>query len=154
MLEHYFRAGLFLGVQGAACIYALARGATPERLVAGMMALAALATTVVPVRAGVSYFGLELPVLTIDVALLLGLAALAARADRFWPMWVAALQLLAIAIHGVRLYDQELLPIVYARGVGWVAYPMIALLVAGVYRHRDRVRKAGPEADWSKLRWF
>jgi hypothetical protein len=144
---------IFFAVQAVTCLYAFRRGALPERSVAGMMAVAALATVASPVRPHISYYTVELPVLTIDLVFLGCLCILAARADRFWPMWVAALQLLAITVHGVRLYDTQLLPSVYSAAVGLMAYPMMALLVVGTRRHVKRVAARGPEPDWSVLRW-
>ena len=91
--------------------------------------------------------------LTIDLAFLASLIVIAVRADRFWPLWLAALQLVAIGVHGVRAYDPHILPIVYARIVGEIAYPMLALLVIGTVRHHSRALRFGGERDWSPLKW-
>lgn len=145
---------IFYGIQFAACLYAVRAGGLPERLVAIMMAVAALATSAVPWQSHRSFWMIEEQRVYIDVALMIGLAVLALRANRFWPIWVAALHLLAVGVHGVRAYDPAVLPIVYAKLVGWIAYPMVVVLIWGVRRHRQRVMAGGPEGDWSPLIWF
>lgn len=144
---------VFGGVQSGACLYAL-RGGSPERAVAGMMAVAMLATATTPVIPHVTFHRVEPIPFAVDLLLLVGLVALAARANRFWPLWVAAAHLLAVTVHGVRAYDQTILPIVYAKLTGWTAYLMIILLVLGTWRHLMRVRTRGFERDWSPLVWW
>lgn len=144
---------LFYAVQLSVSGYALWRGGVPERVAGTMLLGAALATTLMPVTPGESYYMLHTRLLTIDLVLLILLVALAARANRFWPLWLSALQLVAIGVHGVRAYDPHILPIVYARIVGEIAYPMLALLVIGTVRHHSRALRLGGERDWSPLKW-
>lgn len=145
---------VFNVIQLAACLYALRRGGAPERWTAWLMAGAAVATALQPYRVGRSFYGVEWPVLMIDTAMLLGLVALAARADRFWPLWIAALQLIAIGIHGVRAIDATILPRVYNRAESRIAYGMIVLLVIGTWRHWRRKAAGAEDRDWSPLVWW
>lgn len=147
-----FRIIAFNVVQVAACLYALRWGGAPERAVAVMMAAAAALTALLPFDPDHTFLSIDEPQLIVDTVLLLGLIGLATRADRFWPMWVASLQLVALAVHLVRGFDPLILPTVYNRAIGKLAYPMIALLVIGTYRHLARSR-GGAERDWSPLRW-
>lgn len=143
---------VFNVVQLAASFYALRWGGAPERWTAWMMAAAAALTALLPYNADVSFQSINPTTFAVDVILMLGLCGLAIRADRYWPMWMAALQLIAIAVHVVRGIDPTILPVVYNRSVGKVAYPMILLLVIGTRRHASRLN-AGAERDWSPLRW-
>ena len=143
---------IFNAVQLCACFYALRRGGAPERWTAWMMAGAAALTALRPFMTDAGYRSVNPIVLTVDTMLLLGMAVLACRADRFWPIWAAALQLVAIAVHATRALDPMILPEVYNRTLGKVAYPMIAMLVIGTLRHIRR-KEAGNERDWSPLRW-
>ena len=140
-------------VQVAACLYALRRGGAPERWVAGMMAAAAVSTALLPYRPGLTFRSVDEPQLLVDVALMIGLTSLAVRADRYWPLWVAALQVIAIAAHLVRAMDATIVPAVYNQAIGKLAYPMILLLIAGTWRHRRRGLAGTRDADWSPLRW-
>lgn len=143
-----FNAALLL-----ACLYAVHRGGAPERWAAALMIAAAVATALLPFHPGRSFHGVEWGELAVDVAMLVGMTALAARADRFWPLWIAALQVIAIAIHGVRAYDATILPMVYNRAGSRIAYLMLALLAIGTWRHWRRRQSGRPERDWSPLVW-
>jgi hypothetical protein len=146
------RAIVFFTVQLLVCLYALWRGGMPERLTAWMMALAAILTSILAYELRISFSQVSVVIVLIDVALLIGLVLLALRADRFWPIWVAALQLLSIGIHVTRGLDPTILPMVYNRTLGKVAYPMMVLLVIGTFRHQRRAR-GRVDPDWSPLRW-
>ena len=87
--------------------------------------------------------------LAIDIVTLLALVAIALTANRYWPLYVAALQLLTIAIHGVKAYDAQLPQWMYISANGKLAYPTLILLVAGVVRHRKRLGEWGRDPDWS-----
>lgn len=146
------RIALFLAFLAGASAYALRRGGAPERWTAATMLIAAISTAMLPDFPG-RFTAIDRGEFAIDMGVLAILTVLASRADRFWPLWVAALQLVAIMVHAVRAYDTSILPIVYARGVGEIAYPMITLLVIGTWRHREREAERGPERDWSPLVW-
>lgn len=138
----------FYLAQVACSGYAFLRGGAPERAVGGMMIAAALASTLATyLHHG---FGQVNPIgLTVDAAFMLGLVAVAVCADRFWPMYVAALHLLGLGIHGVRAFDPAILPVIYARAPAAVAYPMLVLLVLGTSRHIRRKRAGLPEHAWA-----
>lgn len=143
---------IFYAAQLVVSLYAIQRGGAPERAVAVMMIAAALASTLAPFDYWRTFRTVNWPEFYIDLVLLVGLVVVAARADRFWPIWLAALHLLAIGIHGVRAYDTHIWAIVYGRAGGMIAYPMLVLLLAGTIRHQRRVRDAGTEAGWTHAR--
>ncbi|HVF92932.1 MAG TPA: hypothetical protein VM900_01315 [Sphingomonas sp.] len=130
----------------AACGYAFVAGGAPERLTAAVFLVAAAATYVAPYR---QFREWEIALFAIDVATLVALAAIAARADRFWPLYVSALQLLTLGIHGVKAYQPALVHWMYGGASGKIAYPMLALLAVGVLRHRRRLTQHGSDPDWS-----
>ena len=136
------RSVAFLSYAIPACVYALLRGGGPERVSSVVIACAIVATTLVPSE---SYDVVVLPLFIIDLLVLVIMGAVAFTADRFWPLGFTAIQLLTVSTHGVRAYDPMMLPSVYARLGGELAYPAILLLVLGTWRHSLR----GPEADWS-----
>lgn len=138
----------------AVALYAVRRGGAPERLVAIMLLVAAWTTLLLPFNPQTGFRHLETSRLAVDGALLFGLIAVALRANRFWPLWLAAFQLVAVGVHGVRAYDAGVLPIVYARLTGQIAYPMCLVLAIGTWRYRQRYlrRAQGGVRDWSPLR--
>lgn len=143
---------LFNIVLAAACVYAFVAGGAPERWTAAVFALGAAATFALPFEHHASYHSVHVKLLAVDVLTLLGLVGIALRADRFWPLYVSALHLITIAIHGVKAFQPTLVPWMYAGASGKIAYPMLALLAIGALRHRHRLTRFGSDRDWSPLR--
>ncbi|WP_380783505.1 hypothetical protein [Sphingomonas sp. R86520] len=143
------RIAVFYLVQIIITLLAIRRGGAPERIVGLALLSATIGTTLIPFEPHQTFHGINWYALYIDGVLLAVLLVIAARADRYWPLWLAALQVVTIGIHGVRAYDPFFLPIVYARLAGDIAYPMLALLLVGIVRHD---RRSG-DADWSPFKW-
>ncbi len=141
---------MFNGIQAAALIYGFWRGGQPERIIAVLLLSASISTLLVPAHTS-AFHSVFWPVLWIDIVLLLGLVAVAAFADRFWPMWIAACQLLTIAGHGVRAYEPGLWALAYWFIIVSIAYPMLGLLVVGAWRHHRRL-PSGREFSWTVQR--
>ncbi len=142
---------VFSGLLILAAGYAQWRGGAPEKLAAAAMFGAMLATLWVGSRAP-SFKGTQWELLVVDFGLFMALCLLANFADRFWPMWLAAFQLVAVAAHGASAYNPGILPVAYWWIVGKISYPMIAILVIGTLRHDRRKRLGGPEFGWTHER--
>jgi hypothetical protein len=134
----------------AACGFSWWKGGAPERAVAAMMVAAACASSAVSLWALSNYDRVIWGLFIVDGLLLAGLALVSMWANRYWPIWVTALQFDAVAIHLARAYDPAIVPLVYAWGVGKIGYAMLALLAIGVSRHQQRVRETGPEPGWCR----
>ena len=126
--------------------YALGRGGAPERLGATILAIASFLTAIA--WRG-SFRSVEVGVVLIDILCSLAFIALALRADRFWPLWLAALQVGGTAGHAVKLIDPSIIPRAYAFMLAAWAYPMLVLLVAGTWRHQRRLARFGFDKSWS-----
>lgn len=131
--------------------YAQWRGGAPERIAAICM-VAAMMGTFWAGLSNPSYRGVEWGMLLIDFGLLLALMILAGAADRFWPIWLASFQLVAVAAHGVTAYNPEILPVAYWWIVGKIAYPMVAILAIGTRRHYRRTLSGRQEYAWTYQR--
>lgn len=131
----------------AVCGYAFWCGGAPERIAAALFAGAAGLTYAFLYDYG--FGSVRESYLLLDLALFVTIAALSLWADRFWPMWAAALQLVILAIHGARAFHPELLPFVYYVATAKLAYPMILMLAVGTLRHRARLSRWGSDLDWS-----
>lgn len=127
-------------------------GGKPERLTAAMIVVAAAINLALGVPAA-AYRFVDQAQLLVDGLLFLGTLVVALRANRFWPLWLVALELVSLGVHGVRAYDPQIVPILYARLTAQIIYPMLAVLALGVWHFQQRVRReGGPPADWSLLR--
>lgn len=144
---------VFAVVQVLTSTYAITWGGMPERIVAALLLIAAGVSLGLgqPVD---QYRTLDTTQLIIDLVLLAALLAVAARANRFWPLWVCALHLLAIGVHLIRAVDPTIVPLVYWWMIGKIAYPICLALAVGTWHLQRRTRLQGVRpADWSNLRW-
>lgn len=136
MIWHPFFWALLL----VTCGYALWRGRKYERLAA----MTCIAATIVSVAARSPlqqrYLGIELGDLIVDTAVLIAFVAIALRSDRFWPLWVAGLQLTANLAHVLKAIDMSLLPKAYAAAERLWSYPILLIVFVGAWRSHRRAQ--------------
>ncbi len=146
------RLAIFYATLLACVVYSARRGGAPERWMAALFAMAAASSHLVVLAHGSDYAELDVLRLGVDICLLTGMAIIMAKADRFWPIYCTAFQVLAVATHGVRVFDPLVMPPVYYRSTAWLAYPTLLILVAGVHRHRTRELTHGADSNWTSDR--
>jgi len=139
---------LFIALWFGVCGYALWRGGTPERLVALTFLVLGPLSGVVHSR-GRPWHDVDVGVFLLDFVMLLLLVALALKANRYWPIGMAAMQVFQVLGHLIKLADPRMLPLLYWISAAVWAYPMLILLLLGTVRHRNRVKRLGPEPSWS-----
>lgn len=127
---------------------AFAKGAGPERRMAIWLLVSLVAQFssrwLLPVEfARIDYAGFALDLTTLAFAWHLSFIA-----NRIWPMWIAAAQLIAVAGHLFRLTDFELNTIVYATITRFPAWIVCSSLVIGTLIHRRLVREYGTYPSW------
>ena len=118
----------------AVAAYAFLRGRREERLAAAICVFATIATRLVLSPAPSRYSGVEIGVFLVDVLTLAGFVAIALRTDRFWPLWVAGLQLTTLVAHMLKAIDLNLLPHAYAAAGRFWVYPIFLIIVIGTWR--------------------
>ena len=121
-------------------LYAVTRGSRDERYVALICLFGAAVTTLVLSPLAERFQGVEMPVFAVDIAVFVGFLAVALRSERFWPLWVAGLQLTTLMGHALKGVDTTLLPRAYAASLNFWAYPIILILAVGTWRHQRRQR--------------
>jgi hypothetical protein len=126
----------------AVCIYAWLRGGTDERAVATTCLAGTLATVLVISPLRQRYAGVEEGLLLVDLAVLAGFITVALRSKRFWPLWVAGLQLTTSLGHIMKGIDQDLLPRAYGAALQFWSYPILIILAAGTYRSHRRMQES------------
>lgn len=136
-------------LQLGASVYAIAKGGAPERLIGLALLLAAGSTRVLQSGLAVRFVQVETGVAAVDLVLLGFTVAVALRADRFWPMWVVALQGLGVGAHLVKSIDADIARSVYAFLTAIGSYPIILILVIATTRHRNRIAAGETDSAWT-----
>lgn len=122
------------------CGYALYRGGRYERLVAVICIVATVATMAVNSPLNRMYADVEQGALLVDLAVLAAFIAVALVSDRFWPLWVAGLQLTTSFAHFLKAIDPHLVPLAYGAAVRFWGYPILLILFFGAWRNHRRLR--------------
>lgn len=131
-------------------MYATLKGGPPERVGATIVVAGSTLTVAAVSSLDHRYVSVEFGVFLVDAAGLVALVILALRAERYWPLWVAALHLIGIAGHGLKLADPDVIRRAYAFAMQFWGYPMLLLIALGTWRHQQRLRCFGFDPSWSR----
>lgn len=119
------------------CGYALWRGRKYERI-AALVFLTATILSFLGHSPHARYVGIEASDLIVDTGVLFAVVAIALASDRFWPLWIAGLQLVDSMSHLMKAVDAELLPKVYGAAERFWSYPILLILFFGAWRQHRR----------------
>jgi cytochrome bd-type quinol oxidase subunit 2 len=82
------------------------------------------------------FLDVEINVMLIDGFALILLTLIAIKSDRFWPLWLAGFQSVALLTHAVRLKYPEVLPNAYLLGDSiWATFQLTLLLIVSLRIH-------------------
>ena len=135
MIPHYI---IFWAILLSICGFAWWRGRKDERIAATACLLATIVTVVVIPPVAERYSKPDLVLLAIDVAMLLAFTFVALTSRRFWPLWVAGLQLTMTMSHAMKAIDPHLIPRAYAAASIFWSYPILLLILVGTWRTRRK----------------
>ena len=85
----------------------------------------------------------EVGIMLVDLAVLAFFTAIALRSERFWPLWVAGLQLTTVLGHLLRFMRPDLLDVAYAAALRFWSYPILLIIIAAAWRS-NRYRPPAP----------
>lgn len=132
---------LFLLLLIAVAAFAFWRGSRDERFVALVCVLGAAASIAVLSPLSERWRSFELGTFLVDLAVLAGFLTVALRSRRFWPLWIAGLQLTTTVGHLLKGMNPDLLPQAYGAALQFWSYPILLILAVGTWRSYAR-RKA------------
>ena len=113
-----------------------------ERLTAAVCIAASILTPIVLSPIAERYARIESGELLIDCAVLAAFTLVALRSDRFWPLWLAGLQLTTSLAHFLKAVHLDMMPSAYAVAERFWSYPILIILAVGTWRgHRRRMRE-------------
>jgi hypothetical protein len=125
------------------CGYALWRGRKYERIAALVFVTATVLSFLGHTPHG-RYVAIEASDLIVDTSVLVAVVAIALASDRFWPLWIAGLQLVDSLSHVLKAIDADLVPRVYGAAERFWSYPILIILLIGAWRQHQRVKGRTP----------
>jgi hypothetical protein len=143
-----FRYWLQMAMFAALALAAWRWGGGPER------ALAAVLVGMAAVDAGINHqlfsdpLHLEFGHFAIDLAAALIAIAVALFANRMYPLWFAALQILSVMAHLAQGLAHGIAKLAYVVMYTGPSYFQIFLLAGGIWAHRRRVLRFGSYRSW------
>lgn len=135
MVQYTIQIALLLLV----ALYAWRRGGKPEKQIASILVGMHLASLSYALLVGnwTDYSGMPLFRIMLDLAGLGLITLVGLRANRWWPLWVASLQLVTVFAHALRIIDAQVPPLIYAVMEQWPFWIMIVITGIGTQlRHR------------------
>lgn len=141
-LQYGYAALLFL--------VAMFRGAAPERILATVLGGMLLVDQIHHAFVGGSVLWHKVNVghLAIDLVVLAAVFAVALRANRIYPLWIGAAQIIAVLAHLYRLSLTEINRFAYDMMSVMPSYIQLAALTLGLTFHMWRRRKLGSYSSW------
>jgi hypothetical protein len=129
-----------------AVAYCWRRGGQPERAAAAVIPAMYLLDLLYHVIWGqvTTYDRVNVGHLVLDTAALFVFVLIAVRANRWWTIWLASAQIVAVVSHFLRGITSAMHPWVYAamtRGPSWLEI-MLLFVGTALYQYRRRARSA------------
>ena len=143
------RVVLILALIVGGCLLAFRRGGPPERFAAAVIVAWVLTDATYHLLFGPSGFDLVDPVhVILDGAELVAIMWLALRANRMWPLWAAAAQLICVSSHLVAFVEPGGMRRAYWAMTQLPQYIQLFALVLGAVAHTRRLERLGPYRSW------
>lgn len=127
---------IFFGLVLAVLLLAWLRGRSDERWAAITCLVGALLTLATVPDLPVRFDHFQAITFAIDCGVLIAFVVIALRSDRFWPLWVAGLQLTTTVVHLLKLIAPDLMPFVFGAALAFWSYPILLLIGVGAWRTR------------------
>jgi hypothetical protein len=110
------------------------RGRSDERVAAGVCVGGTLLTVIVGNKLAVDKSAFDFAAFAVDLAVLAAFVAIALRSTRFWPLWVAGLQLTTTSVHLLIMLAPHLPGGIFGAALAFWSYPILILIGIGAWR--------------------
>jgi hypothetical protein len=124
------------------CGYALAKGRKYERIAAFVFLSATILSVLSHMTLQVRYQSIDIGEVVVDTAVLAAVVTIALVSDRFWPLWIAGLQMVNSMAHILKAVTGDLPPWAYAFAERFWSYPILIILFIGAWRQNRRSQSA------------
>lgn len=137
----------------AAGLFAFWRGGPPEKIAAAIIIAWIVADIGYHLVYGPSGFETVDPVhIVLDGAELIAISWLALCANRVWPLWAAAAQLICVAGHLAAYIEPGGMRLAYWAMTQIPPFVQLIALIAGAGAHAARLRRVGSYRSWRTAR--
>jgi len=119
-----------------ACAYAVILGGWEGRCTAAIFVVASLASLAALKVVHIHWHKTNITMLAVDLATLIAFYVVAAKSRHWWPVWVVAFQLNAVASHLAALISPDFSVSVYRNYTGLWAVPCALVMIIGIFRDR------------------
>jgi hypothetical protein len=126
------------------------RGAGPERASAASLLVFAAQDATDRWFQGMTYLAVAPRDVMMDCLVAGLLLAIALRANRMYPLWMAAWQLIAVLSHVARFESRSSVALAYAILMYLPSYLLLGTLGIGLAAHIRRVKRIGEYRSWWK----
>jgi hypothetical protein len=127
------RIAFYFLMLGAVCLLCLLRGRSDERFAAAACVVGSVLTFIAN-QLTLPFVRFEPLAFAVDVGVLAAFVVIALRSARFWPLWVAGLQLTATSVHLLKLLHPDLMSFVVGAALAFWSYPILILIGIGAWR--------------------
>lgn len=151
MLERFWSESSWItGLYLALFLLSLAKGAAPERLCSGILLIIPLIDQLGHEMAGgsVVYRNVDLGHMLIDVLVFCSLLTIALHANRLYPLWLGAAQIIAVFAHLYRMWFPDIDRFAYEEMQVMPVFIQIAAMSLGLWFHVVRRRRLGSYPSW------
>jgi hypothetical protein len=143
------RIDFFFSLLTVVCIYSAVWGGQPEKRAVVIFVVGIALSIIADDLSDNGFAQLEIGVFMADLLVLFAFSMLALSAERYWTLWICAMQVVQVLSHIPKMIIPELLPQAYYIVIAFWIYPMLLTLAIGTYRHRQRLRQFGVDKSWS-----
>lgn len=98
--------------------------------------IAATVLTIIAFQANPTWRSTSYGIFVVDLGCLIALAVLAIKSNRYWPIWAAGFQTIAVATHLATMVAEETVPHAYRALLSFWGIPILVVMVAGTLRDR------------------
>ena len=154
MLERLWSDGswILLAVYTLLFLGAVAKGGAPERICAGLLLVIVVVDRFHQQTVGSSlvYRGVDLGTMLVDIAQFCALLAVALHANRIYPLWLGAAQIIAVIAHFYRMSFPDIERFAYEEMQAMPSYIQMAAMSLGLGFHVARQKRLGRYPSWRR----
>ncbi|AMU91859.1 hypothetical protein [Sphingopyxis macrogoltabida] len=134
----------------ALCAAALRWGAAPERICAATLLGMTVGDRLYHILVGRNtiYGSVDIGHLIIDLLVAAIFTGVALRANRIYPLWLSAFQLVSVASHFARKASGKMSVIAYVLLNYAPYYCILLILTGGIWAHATRTKRYGAYRPW------